>query len=83
MKVQETPDSEIIARFLVEKTKNAAFSDLVLKYQKRIYWHIRRMVINHDDADDQMICIPTEEAIDEDVKEYQEELERLSKLKQL
>lgn len=52
MKVQETQDSEIIARFLIEKTKNAAFSELVLKYQKRIYWHIRRMVINHDDADD-------------------------------
>lgn len=52
MKVQETPDSEIIARFLVDQTKNAAFSDLVLKYQQRIYWHIRRMVINHDDADD-------------------------------
>lgn len=37
---------------------------------------------DHDDGDDQMICIPTEEAVDEDIKDYQEEIERLNKLKQ-
>ena len=52
MKVQEISDSDIIKRFQVEKTKNAAFNDLVLKYQKRVYWHIRRMVIDHEDSDD-------------------------------
>ena len=25
---------------------------MVKKYQKRLYWHIRRMVIDHDDAND-------------------------------
>ena len=25
---------------------------LVRKYQQRVYWHIRKMVIDHDDADD-------------------------------
>ncbi len=25
---------------------------LVRKYQERIYWHVRKMVIDHDDADD-------------------------------
>ena len=29
-----------------------AFNQLVRKYQQKIYWHIRKMVIDHDDADD-------------------------------
>jgi len=29
-----------------------AFNLLVRKYQERLYWHIRRMVIHHSDADD-------------------------------
>ena len=28
------------------------FEDLVSQYKERLYWHIRRMVITHDDADD-------------------------------
>lgn len=28
------------------------FNLLVLKYQERIYWHIRKMVIDHEDASD-------------------------------
>jgi RNA polymerase sigma factor (sigma-70 family) len=34
--------------------KEKAFTLLIEKYQQRIYWHIRRMVQNHDDADDVM-----------------------------
>ena len=45
-------DSEILSKFLNEKTKNESFSLLIDKYQQRLYWHIRRMVLNHDDADD-------------------------------
>lgn len=28
------------------------FDKLVIKYQEQIYWHIRRMVVRHDDAQD-------------------------------
>jgi RNA polymerase sigma factor (sigma-70 family) len=28
------------------------FRKLVDKYQEKLYWHIRRMVLSHDDADD-------------------------------
>lgn len=31
---------------------NYGFNLLVRKYQQKIYWHIRKMVIDHDDADD-------------------------------
>jgi len=40
---------------LIESFKNGndrAFNYLVLKYQKKVYWLIRKMVIDHDEADD-------------------------------
>lgn len=48
----EIEDSSILSRFRSDKTKNAALTDLIDKYQKRLYWHIRKIVIDHDDADD-------------------------------
>jgi len=48
----EITDSEIIEKFANEQTKTAAFELLLVKYQKKTYWHIRRIVIDHDDADD-------------------------------
>ncbi len=45
-------DSEILQKFAVESTRNEAFNQLLKKYQQKIYWHIRRMVIDHDDTDD-------------------------------
>jgi len=34
------------------KTQNIAFKQLVRDYQKPLYFHIRNIVLNHDDADD-------------------------------
>lgn len=48
----QVEDAEILEKFQDEKTRNQAFNMLLKKYQQKIYWHIRRMVINHDDADD-------------------------------
>ena len=45
-------DSEILEKFASEATRNEAFNLLLKKYQQKIYWHIRQMVIDHDDADD-------------------------------
>jgi len=52
MSVPVVDDAEILSKFQDEKTRNAAFNLLLKKYQQKIYWHIRRMVIDHDDADD-------------------------------
>jgi RNA polymerase sigma factor (sigma-70 family) len=52
MSVPIVDDAEILSKFQDEKTRNAAFNLLLKKYQQKIYWHIRRMVIDHDDADD-------------------------------
>jgi RNA polymerase sigma factor (sigma-70 family) len=49
---QPVDDAEILDKFREEKTRNEAFNLLLKKYQQKIYWHVRRMVVNHDDADD-------------------------------
>jgi len=33
-------------------TKEKAFGILVKKYQERLYWHIRRMLVDHEDSND-------------------------------
>jgi RNA polymerase sigma-70 factor (ECF subfamily) len=45
-------DAELIASFKNEQTKENAFTQLVRKYQERLYWHIRRIVVTHADTDD-------------------------------
>lgn len=48
----QVDDAVILSKFQDEKTRNEAFNLLLKKYQQKLYWHIRRMVIDHDDADD-------------------------------
>lgn len=48
----ENPDRKIIELFRQNQHKDAAFNLLVDEYQERLYWHIRRIVIDHQDADD-------------------------------
>ena len=45
-------DHELIEKLTGEDTRNFAFNQLVRKYQERIYWHVRKMVFDHDDTDD-------------------------------
>jgi RNA polymerase sigma factor (sigma-70 family) len=45
-------DFELLQAFKQDATRVKAFTTLVKKYQEKLYWHIRRMVVSHDDADD-------------------------------
>ena len=45
-------DQELLEKFRDESTRNYAFNLIMRKYQQRVYWHIRRIVIDHDDAND-------------------------------
>jgi len=45
-------ESIIIEKIKHEETRNYGFNLLVREYQERVYWHVRKMVIDHDDADD-------------------------------
>ncbi|MEN9858881.1 MAG: hypothetical protein RIT50_1003 [Bacteroidota bacterium] len=47
-----TSDQQLLQEFRNPITKEAAFTMLVKKYQERIYWLIRRMVVSHEDAND-------------------------------
>jgi len=45
-------DHMLVASFKDEALREASFTKLVRKYQERLYWHIRRMVIEHEDTND-------------------------------
>ena len=45
-------DSIAIKELKSSTTQEKAFKDLVEKYKERLYWHIRRIVLDHDDTDD-------------------------------
>jgi RNA polymerase sigma factor (sigma-70 family) len=45
-------DEELLIAFANPVSKETAFASIVNLYKQRLYWHIRRMVVNHDDADD-------------------------------
>ena len=45
-------DKELLFQFKNEATKEAAFTRIIKKYQEKLYWHIRRMVVEHEDAND-------------------------------
>ena len=45
-------DKELLLEFRDPSQKERAFTAIIKKYQEKLYWHIRRMVVNHDDAND-------------------------------
>jgi RNA polymerase sigma-70 factor (ECF subfamily) len=45
-------EQELIEQLKNPRSQGAAFSLVVRKYQERLYWHIRKMVLSHDDAND-------------------------------
>ena len=48
----EYSDLELLEQFRNDGTKHAAFEMIVRKYQQKLYYHIRKMVIDHDDTND-------------------------------
>ena len=41
-----------ISHLLKEKDITVSFNQIVEEYKERLYWHIRKIVLIHDDADD-------------------------------
>lgn len=52
MSLTTPTDSELLAQFRSPATKEKAYTSIIRKYQEKLYWHIRRMVVEHDDAND-------------------------------
>jgi RNA polymerase sigma factor (sigma-70 family) len=49
---EQFDDKELLLQFKNETTREAAFTRIIKKYQEKLYWHIRRMVVEHEDAND-------------------------------
>jgi len=47
-----TNEGEFIKNLLNNKEKDKAFKKLLDLYQERLYWHIRKLVVTHENADD-------------------------------
>lgn len=52
MALTDSSDAILLEQFRNPATKEAAFTAIIKKYQERLYWHIRRMVVDHEDAND-------------------------------
>ncbi|MFT3678569.1 MAG: sigma-70 family RNA polymerase sigma factor [Chitinophagaceae bacterium] len=52
MSLASTSDTELLLQFRDPVTRERAYTALIRKYQEKLYWHIRRMVVDHDDAND-------------------------------
>lgn len=50
--MQHYSDDEILALYRDESSRNMSLHYLIQKYQQKLYWHIRKIVIGHDDTDD-------------------------------
>ena len=45
-------DKELLSIFREKESQHYAFNLIVRKYSERLYWHIRKILIDHDDTDD-------------------------------
>ncbi|MFC7357042.1 RNA polymerase sigma factor [Jejudonia soesokkakensis] len=45
-------ETTLIVDLQTKNRQETAFRTLVSQYKERLYWHIRKMVLDHDDADD-------------------------------
>lgn len=45
-------EADLVGQLKDTRTQAKAFEVLIDTYKERLYWHIRRIVLNHDDADD-------------------------------
>jgi RNA polymerase sigma-70 factor (ECF subfamily) len=45
-------DAELVKKLKNPSLKDIAFSELLDVYQERLYWHIRKIVTTHENADD-------------------------------
>lgn len=45
-------EEELVKQLKNKQTQEKAFRILMSQYKERLYWHIRKIVISHDDADD-------------------------------
>ncbi|HVG11879.1 MAG TPA: sigma-70 family RNA polymerase sigma factor [Flavisolibacter sp.] len=73
MALTQQEDAELLVQFRNPETRDRAYTTIIKKYQQRLYWHIRRMVVDHDDTNDilQNVFIGVWKALDNFKEESQ------------
>jgi RNA polymerase sigma factor (sigma-70 family) len=51
-KATDYSDNEMMTLFRIPEKRENAFNLIVKKYQERLYWHIRKILIDHNSTDD-------------------------------
>ncbi len=47
-------EEDVVRRLRNPKTQRDAFSEVVTAYSDKLYWHIRKMALGHEDANDML-----------------------------
>ena len=47
-------DQTLLIQYRDPSTREKAYTAIIKKYQEKLYWHIRRIVVEHEDANDVM-----------------------------
>ncbi len=50
--MQQYNDQELLEMYKNEDSRNMSIHYLIKQYQQKLYWHIRKIVIDHADTDD-------------------------------
>ncbi len=50
--MQQYIEEEVVKRLCNSETQRDAFAQVIAAYSEKLYWQIRKMVLNHDDAND-------------------------------
>jgi RNA polymerase sigma factor (sigma-70 family) len=50
--VMQADDASLLEQFREPSARPRVFSLIAEKYSRKLYWHIRRLVVNHEDAND-------------------------------
>jgi RNA polymerase sigma-70 factor (ECF subfamily) len=45
-------ETSLLSQFHSPSTKEKGYTGIVKKYQEKLYWHIRRMLVDHEDTND-------------------------------
>jgi RNA polymerase sigma-70 factor (ECF subfamily) len=50
--MQQYTDQELLEMYRNEDSRNMSLHCLIGQYQQKLYWHIRKIIIDHDDSND-------------------------------
>ena len=50
--IKNLPDEALVSAFAIAEKRQSIFYEIVRRYKEKVYYHVRRILVDHDDADD-------------------------------